>query len=160
MNTKWLMLMIPFSATLNAGTVMTSPPAVEDFLYAIRQVESGDRYDGPVGRAGELGPYQFGRGVWRQYTDAPFSGARTPMADEVAVRHFWRTVERLKSHGIEATAWNLAAAWNSGVRAVLSGRIPRSTRDYAMRVVNLTEYAAGQRGRSAHEPAAALAAGG
>lgn len=151
------MLMLPFSATLNAGTVVTSPPAVEDFLYAIRQVESGDRYDGPAGPGGELGPYQFRRGVWHQYTDAPFSGARTPMADDIATKHFWSTVRRLRIHGLEATAWNIAAAWNSGIRAVLSGRIPRSTRDYAMRVVNLTEYAAGRRTANAPAPAAAFA---
>jgi hypothetical protein len=160
MNTKWLMLMLPFSASLNAGTDVPSPPAVADFLYAIRQVESGDRYDGPAGPGGELGAYQFRSEVWRQYTDAPFSSAQTAMADDIASRHFWQIVHRLQSHGIEPTTWNIAAAWNGGFRAVIKGRIPRSTRDYAMRVVNLTQYAAGLRRAQAPASAAAFAVGG
>jgi hypothetical protein len=150
------MLMLPFSATLNAGTTVP-PPAIDDFLYAIRQVESGDRYDGPAGPGGELGPYQFRRSVWHQYTEAPFSGARTAMADDIARKHFWRIVQGLTVHGVTPSAWNIAAAWNGGCRAVISGRIPRSTRDYAGRVVNLTEYAAGMHGTRPSPTAAALA---
>jgi len=114
-----------------------SPPP--DFLYAIRLVESGDRYDGPCGKGGELGPYQFRYTVWRQYTTAPFAEARTALADQVAAQHYRWIARRLQSHGVPATHWNIAAAWNSGVRAVITGRIPACTRDYATRVVNLME---------------------
>jgi hypothetical protein len=144
MKAKWLALMLPFSVTLHAAAG-SSQPAVGDFLYAIRQVESGDCYDGPAGPCGELGAYQFRSEVWHQYTTAPFYEARTSLADDIAVRHFWRIVQRLKSRGVAPTAWNLAAAWNSGDHAVLSGRIPRATRDYASRVSNLAQYSAEHR---------------
>jgi hypothetical protein len=108
-----------------------------DFLRATRQVESGDRYNAPPGRNGELGAYQFRRQVWRRYTRAPFSAARTPLADRIAARHYAWIRQRLEAAGFSPTYWNIAAAWNGGVRAVCSGRIPRSTRDYATRVQNL-----------------------
>jgi hypothetical protein len=145
MKAKWLMLMLPLSATLHAAAAGSSQPAVGDFLYAIRQVESGDRYDGPAGPYGELGAYQFRAEVWHQYTTAPFYEARTSLADDIAVQHFWRLVQRLKSCGVAPTAWNLAAAWNSGFHAVISGRIPRTTRSYASRVSNLAQYSAEHR---------------
>jgi hypothetical protein len=119
-----------------AAADLHAPP---DFLHAIRLVESGDRYDGPCGKAGELGPYQFRLAVWRQYTSAPFSQAQTAFADHVAANHYFWIARRLRTGGVPATSWNIAAAWNSGVRAVLSGRIPASSRDYATRVVNLME---------------------
>lgn len=112
---------------------------IADFLYAIRQVESGDRYDGPAGRAGELGAYQFRRQVWAQHTHAPFSQARTALADEIALRHYYWISDRLKAEGIFPSPWLMAAAWNCGVTAVTSGHIPRSARDYAKRVQNLVE---------------------
>jgi len=116
-----------------------------DFLRATRQVESGDRYNAPPGRNGELGAYQFRRQVWRRYTRAPFSAARTRLADRIAARHYAWIRERLEAAGFSPSFWNIAAAWNSGVRAVCSGRIPRSTRDYATRVENLASEEAGAR---------------
>jgi len=62
---------------------------------------------------------------------------RAPLADKVASRHYCWIARSLRRRGVEASAWNVAAAWNSGLRSVLSGRIPASTRDYADRVVNL-----------------------
>jgi hypothetical protein len=138
---------ILISAVIAAGVLRctaagaASPP---DFLHAIRLVESGDCYSAPAGNAGELGPYQFRYAVWRQHTDAPFSRAGSPFADTVAVRHYHWIARRLRMNGIEATDWNIAAAWNGGVRAVVSGRIPAPTRDYATRVVNLIERYAGE----------------
>ncbi len=142
MNTRTLISAFIAAGVLRcAAAGAASPP---DFLHAIRLVESGDRYDTPPGTAGELGPYQFRSAVWRQHTDAPFSRAGTPYADTVAVRHYRWIVSRLGRNGIEATDWNIAAAWNGGVRAVVSGRIPAPTRDYATRVVNLIERYAGE----------------
>ena len=117
-------------------------PALPDqsaFLHAIRLVESGDCYDSPRGRCGELGAYQFRLMVWRQHTTAPFSQARTRFADTVAARHYSWITQRLRANGIEPTSWNIAAAWNSGVSSVVSGAIPAATQDYATRVVNLME---------------------
>jgi hypothetical protein len=116
--------------------------SVSDFLYAIRQVESGGRYDAPVGRLGELGAYQFRREVWFQHTCAPFSQARTAFADEVAARHYRWIGDSLRAAGLPLTPWNLAAAWNCGVTGVRTGRIPRKTRDYAFRVQNIVEHEA------------------
>jgi len=132
---------------------------VSDFLYAIRQVESGDRYDGPVGPRGELGAYQFRRQVWFQHTRAPFSQARTTYADAVAEKHFRWIAETLRSAGLAATAWNFAAAWNCGVDNVLVGRIPRKTRDYASRVQNIVEEEVSlRRSLAPHFPIAASGA--
>lgn len=128
-----------------ATAAQTAPLArcatrVDDVLYAIRQVESGDRYfDCPIGRHGEQGPYQFRREVWRQYTRAPFRQARTGLADTVALRHYSWLLQELQRGGLEPTVWQVAAAWNGGVEAVLSGRLAPATRDYANRVVNIVE---------------------
>ncbi len=110
---------------------------VTELLYAIRQVESGNRYDLPPGRYGELGAYQFRREVWVQHTHAPFADARTPFADTVARLHYQWITEHLRHSGTPVTPWNIAAAWNCGVVAVNSDRIPWRSRDYANRVINL-----------------------
>jgi hypothetical protein len=159
-NSRWLLLALPISASLNAGTAIPEPPPVAEFLFAIRQVESGDHYDCPMGRAGEVGPYQFRPEVWHRYTDAPYSAARTGLSDSVATRHFLRIVQRLLARGIAATAWNIAAAWNSGESAVARGRIPRATRDYATRVENLTRYAVNLRSQGSPIQETTLAVGG
>jgi len=114
-----------------------APVSEQSFLHAIRQVESGDRYDSPRGKAGEVGAYQFRLAVWRQYTSAPFSQAQTRYADTVANRHYLWIAQTLRSAGIKPTSWRIAAAWNSGVTRVISGRIPAVSRDYATRVINL-----------------------
>ena len=108
-------------------------------MHAIRLVESGDRYDSPRGKAGEVGAYQFQLMVWRQYTSAPFSKAETRYADTIASRHYSWIAHRLQANGVEPASWNIAAAWNSGVGRVVSGRVPFAARDYATRVVNLME---------------------
>jgi hypothetical protein len=115
------------------------PQAEEDFLYAVRQVESGNRYDCPPGRAGELGAYQFRREVWSKYTRAAFSEARTPGADEVAAQHYSWIVGQLAARGIAASPRNIATAWNAGIKVVGTQRIPATTRDYASRVANLVQ---------------------
>jgi len=160
MSSKWFLLALPWSASLYAGTAIPAPPPIADFLFAIRQVESGDRYDCPTGRAGEIGPYQFRPEVWHRYTDAPYSAARTNLSDSVASRHFLRIVQRLLARGIAATPWNIAAVWNSGESAVVHGRIPRATRDYATRVENLTRYAVNLRNQGSPIHEAAFAVGG
>jgi hypothetical protein len=142
---KSIVPLLAFSSVCSAAQVNppplgdTPPQFVSDFLYAIRQVETGDRCDGPPGSLGELGAYQFRRQVWAQHTRAPFSQARTPLADKVAAKHYQWIAESLRSFGVADTAWNCAAAWNCGVDKVCAGRIPRTTRDYAERVQNIID---------------------
>ena len=142
---KEKLLFLAFASFGALGCPASETQAPPDFLHAIRLVESGDRYDTPPGRGGEVGPYQFRSLVWRRYTTAPLAAASTPLADKVASRHYCWIARSLRRRGVEASAWNVAAAWNSGLRSVLSGRIPSSTRDYADRVVNLIGCCAGDR---------------
>ena len=142
---KSIVPLLAFSAVCSAAQVGspvrtgTQPQFVSDFLYAIRQVETGDRYDGPPGPFGELGAYQFRRQVWAQHTRVPFSQARTSYADQVAAKHYQWIADSLRSLGVADSAWNCAAAWNCGVDKVRTGRIPRTTRDYAERVQNIID---------------------
>jgi len=108
-------------------------------LRAINWVENPTNQT-QVGRFGELGPYQFRPGTWRMHSDRPFRQAiQRAVADEVAVKHYeWikRTLERA---GAEASVFNIAMAWNCGVEAVLTGRAPSVSYNYALRVSNLVE---------------------
>jgi hypothetical protein len=127
-------------ALLAPGVVKAAALApTQDFLYAIRVVESGDNYNCPTGPYGERGPYQFRRAVWQEYTSAPFYRARTAYADVVAERHYDWIVHVLSDRGLRPTVYNVAEAWNGGVGAVIRGRIPSATRGYASRVVNIVE---------------------
>ena len=131
-------LILPVAGA-RAAFVHDLPQSELDFLHAVRQVESGDRYDCPPGRAGELGAYQFKREVWAKYTRSSFSQARTPGADEVAADHYAWIVSQLERRGILANPWNVAAAWNGGLKVVTDRRIGAATRDYASRVANLVQ---------------------
>lgn len=108
-------------------------------LRAINWVENPTNHT-RIGRYGELGPYQFRPATWRMHTTKPFRlAADRAAADEVAVKHYeWikRTLERA---GVDATPFNIALAWNSGVDNVLKGRAPVVAYDYATRVTNLVD---------------------
>ena len=60
-------------------------------------------------------------------------------ADQVAVQHYEWIKERLAAAGIDANSYNIAMAWNCGINAVISGRIPMQTYYYAERVNNLAD---------------------
>lgn len=60
-------------------------------------------------------------------------------SDEVAVRHYEWLKTTLTRAGIEPSTYNIALAWNAGVNAVIKGRIPAASKDYATRVNNLAE---------------------
>jgi hypothetical protein len=62
---------------------------------------------------------------------------RREVADEVAVKHYEWIKHSFEQAGIEANAFNIALAWNCGVEAVLSGRAPSASYNYAERVTNL-----------------------
>ena len=108
-------------------------------LRAINWVENPTNQT-KVGRFGELGPYQFRPATWRMHTDKPFSLAiQREQADEIAVKHYEWIKRSFEKAGVEVNAFNIALAWNSGVEAVLSGRSPSVSYNYAERVNNLVE---------------------
>ena len=106
-------------------------------LEAIHTVENPSNSSRP-GRFGELGAYQFRLATWKMYTRRPFSEATNRQSsDEVAVLHYEWLKTTLARAGIEASTYNIALAWNAGANAVITGRVPSSSRDYADRVENL-----------------------
>ncbi len=132
--TIFVLMVLALGFTIKAGAADRW-----ETLRAINWVENPTNQTG-AGRFGELGPYQFRSSTWRMHTSKPFSLAnQRAVADEVAVKHYeWikRTLERA---GVEASAFNIAMAWNCGVDAVLSGRAPSVSFRYAERVTNLVE---------------------
>jgi len=108
-------------------------------LRAINWVENPTNQT-QAGRFGELGPYQFRSATWRMHTDKPFRQAiQREMADEVAVKHYEWIKRTFQKAGVEPNVFNIALAWNCGVEAVLSGRAPSVSYNYAERVSNLVE---------------------
>ena len=106
-------------------------------LEAIHAVENPSNSARP-GRFGELGAYQFRATTWRMYTKRPFAEATNRQSsDEVAVRHYEWLKTTLARAGVEPSTYNIALAWNAGANAVITGRIPSSSRDYATRVDNV-----------------------
>lgn len=106
-------------------------------LRAINWVENPTNHSRP-GKFGELGPYQFRSATWRMHTRRPFSQAvQRAAADEVAVQHYEWLKANLERAGVDATPFNIAMAWNSGVNNVIKGRAPNVSYNYAQRVVNL-----------------------
>jgi hypothetical protein len=106
-------------------------------LEAIHCLENPTDRTAP-GRCGELGAYQFRETTWQMYSQEPFRHALNRRAsDDVAVRHYEWLKQQIESHGIPASSYNIALAWNGGVGAVIRGRSPRAARDYAQRAANL-----------------------
>jgi hypothetical protein len=106
-------------------------------LQAIHLIEN-PRNSSEPGAHGELGAYQFRQTTWRMHTGKPFRNALIRAhADAVAVAHYdWLCVQ-LRRNGISPTTYNIAMAWNAGIGAVSSGRVPLASRQYAQRVVNI-----------------------
>jgi len=108
-------------------------------LRAINWVENPTNQT-QVGRYGELGPYQFRPTTWRMHTTKPFSLAvQRAAADEVAVKHYEWIRRTFEQAGVAPSAFNIALAWNCGVDAVLTGRAPSASYNYAERVNNLVQ---------------------
>jgi hypothetical protein len=125
-----------------AGLFFTSQVGASDrweTLRAINWVENPNNHT-QVGRFGELGPYQFRPTTWRMHTDKPFRLAtQREAADEVAVKHYEWIKRSFERAGIAPNPFNIAMAWNAGVEAVISGRVPTVSYEYAQRVTNLVE---------------------
>ncbi|HEY8996065.1 MAG TPA: hypothetical protein VIM71_15470 [Lacunisphaera sp.] len=116
-------------------------------LRAINLVENPTNHT-RVGRFGELGPYQFRPSTWRMHSRRPFSQAiQREAADEVAVLHYEWIKQELERAGVDASPFNIAMAWNSGLNNVINGRVPGVAYNYAERVTNLV-HTFKQRARS------------
>ncbi len=106
-------------------------------LEAIHALENPYDLAAP-GPCGELGPYQFREATWRRYSAEPFARALDLKAsDAVAVRHYEWIKRGLERHGLKATAYNIALAWNGGLSAAVGGHPPAAACDYAQRAANL-----------------------
>lgn len=106
-------------------------------LRAINWVENPTN-NTRMGRFGELGPYQFRAATWRMHTKMSFRLAnQREAADEVAIKHYEWIKRTLENAGVDASAFNIAMAWNTGVDNVVNGRAPGVSYDYAQRVTNL-----------------------
>lgn len=122
---------------LGAVQAEAAPMDREAFLKAVAEVETGGNTRA-VGRLGERGLYQFNRPTWKRYTKRSFLDAHDPViAHDIAVQHFIWLHARLTANGREPTDYQMAVAWNGGLSRALSGKFPRSTRDYARRVSTL-----------------------
>jgi len=110
-------------------------------LEAIHHLEN-PRDSRRPGARGELGAYQFRRQTWRMHTNEPFSRAlERRVSDDVAQKHYEWLKAGLERGGLPASSYNIALAWNCGLGAVLNGRTPAASRDYAERAVALaTEF--------------------
>ena len=136
---KQSLIKILLLVTVLAFTHQASASGRWETLRAINLVENPTNQT-QVGRFGELGPYQFRPATWRMHTDKPFRLAiQRDVADEVAVKHYEWIKRMLDEAGIDPSPFNIAMAWNCGLGAVLKGRVPSVTYNYAQRVTNLVE---------------------
>lgn len=120
--------------------LLTSVAAASDrweTLQAIHWIENPTESTRP-GRYGELGAYQFRPATWRMHSKQPFQMAlNRAESDKVAVAHYEWIRRGLQQAGLEATPYRIAMAWNAGLTAVVEGRAPSASHNYASRVVNL-----------------------
>lgn len=156
--TQILLLVFVLTFTMKAGA-----DDRWETLRAINWVENPTNHT-RTGRFGELGPYQFRPTTWRMHTKRPFAQAiQREAADEVAVLHYEWIKQELEKAGVDASPFNIAMAWNSGINNVLHGRVPGVAYNYAERVTNLVHtfkqraLAATPTGNVAAKPSSATA---
>lgn len=133
---------VAFGVVLLATTAIAASRA--DTLQAIHWVENPTNSPVP-GRYGELGAHQFRASTWEMHTRRPFAEAvNRENSDAIALLHYEWLKTTLTRAGVSPTTYNIALAWNAGVNAVIRGRAPLRSRDYAARVNNLAaELSAG-----------------
>jgi hypothetical protein len=89
------------------------------------------------------------------HTRVPFSQAVDRVqADVVAVKHYEWIKRGLTVAGIDPSPFNIALAWNCGLGAVVSGRVPTVTYRYAEQVNNLVESLKARPQLAVSEPSA------
>lgn len=114
-------------------------------LQAIHQLENPRNLAKP-GPFGELGAYQFRSTTWRMHTTIPFQRALDRnVSDAVAAKHYDYLRQGLERAGVPATTYNIALAWNSGIKNVVKGTAPRVAHAYAERASNLAEVFASEK---------------
>ena len=130
------------AALVFVGLLAAQPVAASErwaTLEAIHQLENPANRVEP-GALGELGPYQFREATWRMHTTAPFSRALDRRSsDAIAVKHYDWIKSELERRGAPVTPYNVALAWNGGIRAVFEDEPPGVAVDYATRASNLAE---------------------
>jgi hypothetical protein len=133
-----LLLLAALTATMLGLAVPARASLQSDVLQAIHLVENPHDVSRP-GRFGELGAYQFRAETWRMHTDQPFANALDrATSDAVAAQHFQWICRGLERNGVPVTAYNVALAWNGGLKAAVK-HAPAAALDYAERVNNLVE---------------------
>jgi hypothetical protein len=139
----WAALFCSAFFSLAAATYGSSRWAT---LEAIHKLENPHNLPRP-GAHGELGAYQFRRTTWQMHTARPFTEALDrATSDTIAVLHYEWLRLSLEKAGHAATPYNLALAWNGGLRAVTAGRATRASHDYAQRATNLAAVYDRERG--------------
>jgi soluble lytic murein transglycosylase-like protein len=103
------------------------------FLYAIRQVESGDNH-AAIGKRGERGAYQFTASTWKMYSKQSHKNAHYEVhATIIAFNHLEYLIKKVGGYDVK----KLALAWNCGLRGMK--KPSKRSKDYAERVNNLYE---------------------
>ena len=132
----WIFLEASVLAAL-IGTAPLQAASRWDVLQSIHSLENPSDTSRP-GRHGELGAYQFRSSTWAMHTRRPFRAALERKAsDEVAILHYEWLKSRLVHAGLEPSTFNIALAWNAGLTAVIRGRAPAASWNYATRADNL-----------------------
>ncbi len=108
-----------FLCALCALGVKTSRAEIDvpRLVDALGMKETGLRWDGNPGPAGELSAYQITERVWRQHmAPRPFSHARDPaLARVCAVKHVAWIVTQLRRRGLAVTPARVATVWHYGL---------------------------------------------
>ena len=106
---------------------------VPRLVDALGMKETGLRWDGQPGPAGEMSAWQITEGVWRQHmAPRPFSDARDPaLARECALKHVRWLIAQIQRRGLAVTPQRVATAWHFGI----SHAARRTT--WGMEVANL-----------------------
>jgi len=100
------------------------------FLYAVRQVETGDKWQ--IGSKGERTPYQFMASTWARYSATPASYLRPDVVDAVARAHLATIKATLRQRGLPVNVATVAAAWRHGANSKSLMREARTS--YATRI--------------------------
>ena len=114
-------------------------------LACLAQLETGTvdirRPCAKIGALGERSAWQISPHVWSAYSRSPFMRASydAKLGLTVATAHLHWLHLALERYGLAATPYNLALAWNAGLSATLSGKVPAGAHDYAARFVALYE---------------------
>jgi hypothetical protein len=121
---------------LSALLVVSAHAAVDvdRLVDALREREG---YRGQRGALGEEGPWQFMPSTWAMHMPGrPLAMARDErLARACAVKHVRWLQAQLGRQGVDASAFNIAAAWNAGLTSYVRGRAPVRAYRFAADVV-------------------------